>query len=428
MPTNPNIILSGNQMAPPQLPDVNAMMQTRTAGLENIYNIEQQRAEQAQTAQKEQEAALVEALTPAYAIAFKGGGTKEALTAAFGVLSPEFQAAIKPQFDKIMALPSDNLRMSALETSLVGSEPGRAIYASIPTENQRINAEIQRGQLEVSKAELAQRRAEAAAKAQRGNKMEYDYRDEVDAAGTPTGRVIAFPKYTYGEELPSGRVVGAGAVGAAPIGTEVPPRVTAPGAAPGAAPGVRVAPAKTAKEEDFTEREGKSLNFALRMIDSDNIANELEQEGTLTTDTISNFFLGAVRALPTVAGGNLAEQLESAFNAASPSMSPEEQRLARAQLDFVTAVLRSESGAEIKTSEFPSEYRKYFAVAGDEGNPKLLADKKRARQNAIKGMKAQAGKRGTKEIDRIVGETGVTATPPAPGVTLDGFEYQGVED
>jgi hypothetical protein len=155
MVTDPNIILSGNRMAAPRLPDVNAMMQTRTAGMENIYDIEQQRAEQAKTAQKEQEAALVEALTPAYAIAFKGGGTKEALTAAFGVLSPEFQAAIKPQFDKIMALPSDNLRMSALETSLVGSEPGRAIYASIPTENQRINAEIQRGQLRVAEKKLA---------------------------------------------------------------------------------------------------------------------------------------------------------------------------------------------------------------------------------------------------------------------------------
>ena len=432
MVTNPNIILSGNQMAQPRLPDVNAMMQTRTAGLENIYNIEQARAEQARVAQKELEAEALKALSPAIAAAFSDP-SDAGLDAALALVPPQYQSAAKAQLDQIRALPDINKRKGLIRAGLVQDEAGRTLLAQLePTAAQRMTADIQRGHLELSKAELAQRRAEAAAEAQRGNKMEYDYRDEVDAEGTPTGRVIAFPKYTYGEELPSGRVVGAGAVGAAPIGTEVPPRVTAPGAAPGAAPetapGVRVAPAKTAKEEDFTEREGKSLNFALRMIDSDNIANELEQEGTLTTDTISNFFLGAVRALPTVAGGNLAEQLESAFNAASPSMSPEEQRLARAQLDFVTAVLRSESGAEIKTSEFPAEYRKYFAVAGDEGNLKLLADKKRARQNAIKGMKAQAGKRGAKEIDRIVGETGVTATPPAPGVTLDGFEYQGVED
>ena len=48
MVTDPNIILSGNQMAQPRLPDVNAMMQTRTAGMENIYALEQQRAAQAQ--------------------------------------------------------------------------------------------------------------------------------------------------------------------------------------------------------------------------------------------------------------------------------------------------------------------------------------------------------------------------------------------
>lgn len=348
--------------------------------------------------------------------------------AAYNLLPPEIQSGVKGQIDRLLAMPSDDLRLSALEASMAGSEMGRTLLDRVLTPYQEGMLGVQRGQLEQSKQRLAFDIAEA----RRGNKMEYDYRDEVDAAGTPTGRVIAFPKYTYGEELPSGRVVGAGAVGAAPIGTEVPPGVTAPGAAPGAAPeaapGVRVAPAKTVKEEDLTEQEGKALNFALRMIDSDNIANELEQEGTLTTDAVSNFFVGVARAFPTVAGGNLAEQLENAFNVVARSMTPEEQRLARAQLDFVTAVLRSESGAEIKTSEFPAEYRKYFAMAGDEGNSKLLADKKRARQNAIKGMKAKAGKRGAKEIDRIVGETGVTATPPAPGVTLDGFEYQGVED
>ena len=209
MVTDPNIILSGNQMAQPRLPDVNAMMQTRTAGMENIYAIEQQRAAQAQTAQKEQEAALVEALTPAYAIAFKGGGTKEALTAAFGVLSPEFQAAIKPQFDKIMALPSDNLRMSALETSLVGSEPGRAIYASIPTENQRINAEIQRGQLEVSKAELAQRRAEASAAGPKVSFRETDAEGNVrmyDAAGKEIGMLPKAGKPAAAAEGDAGKV------------------------------------------------------------------------------------------------------------------------------------------------------------------------------------------------------------------------------
>lgn len=161
MVTDPNIILSGNQMAQPRLPDVNAMMQTRTAGMENIYALEQQRAEQQRAAQKEQEAALVEALAPAYATAFKGGGSREAITAAYDLLPPEIQPNVKGQIDRLLAMPSDDLRLSALEASMAGSEMGRTLLNRIPTEIQRMNAEIQRGQLELSKAELEQRRAEA---------------------------------------------------------------------------------------------------------------------------------------------------------------------------------------------------------------------------------------------------------------------------
>ncbi len=161
MAIDPNIILSGNQMAAPRLPDVNAMMQTRTAGMENIYALEQQRAEQAKTAQKEQGAALVEALAPAYATAFKGGGSREAITAAYDLLPPEIQSGVKGQIDRLLAMPSDDLRLSALEASMAGSEMGRTLLDRIPTKIQEINAQIQQGQLEVSKAELAQRRAEA---------------------------------------------------------------------------------------------------------------------------------------------------------------------------------------------------------------------------------------------------------------------------
>jgi hypothetical protein len=190
MVTNPNIILSGNQMAQPRLPDVNAMMQTRTAGLENIYGIEQQRAEQAKTAQKEQEAALIEALAPAYATAFKGGGSREAITAAYDLLPPEIQPGVKGQIDRLLAMPSDDLRLSALESSMAGSEAGRTLLNRIPTEIQRMNAEIQRGQLEVSKAELAQRRAEASATGPKVAFRETDAEGNVrmyDAAGNEIG-------------------------------------------------------------------------------------------------------------------------------------------------------------------------------------------------------------------------------------------------
>lgn len=154
MPIDPSIPLSGNALAPVQLPDFNAMTQTRTAGLENMYKIERQRSEDAAAQAKAQQEALVEALAPAYAAAFKGGGTKEALMAGFSLLPPEIQSAVRPQIDKMLALASDNQRLNALEGTLTTSEPGRAILARIMTPYQSETLGIQRGQNELRSRQL----------------------------------------------------------------------------------------------------------------------------------------------------------------------------------------------------------------------------------------------------------------------------------
>lgn len=213
MVTDPNIILSGNQMAQPRLPDVNAMMQTRTAGMENIYALEQQRAAQQQTAQKEQEAALIEALAPAYATAFKGGGSREAITAAYDLLPPEIQSGVKGQIDRLLAMPSDDLRLSALESSMAGSEAGRTLLNRIPTEIQRMNAEIQRGQLEVSRANAAREAAEASRPA------------AGDYATVETAQGVFILNKKTGELVPA--TVGVPA-GEGPIDVEAPPQVLQP--------------------------------------------------------------------------------------------------------------------------------------------------------------------------------------------------------
>jgi hypothetical protein len=425
MVTDPNIILAGNQMAQPRLPDVNAMMQTRTAGLENIYQIEAGRQEQAKADAKAQEDAAVEALLPAYAHAFKTGDMRGALK----FVPPQYQDGLLPYVEALDGRPLEEIQ-SALTGSLVTSEPGRAFLENL---NRVTTAGIQQGQLDVSRQDLALRRQKQALDAR--GEGEWTWTEGVDASGN-----LAFAWVNpRTRQVEMADVTGGAAPGATPAPDVVTPRQPMPGmpdVAPppaGAAqpPAFRPKP-KAEKEDDFTEREGKSVNFAIRMADSDAVTNELEAEGVVTTDTLSNFFTGFANAFPTVAGANLATQLENAFNAAMPTLSPEEQRLAGAQLDFITAVLRSESGAEIKGSEFPAEYRKYFAVAGDTNNPKLLGDKKRRRRNAIEGMKAQAGKRGRAEIDRIIAEQGAGApaatVPTAPGATVDGFEYQGVEE
>jgi hypothetical protein len=61
----------------------------------------------------------------------------------------------------------------------------------------------------------------------------------------------------------------------------------------------------------------------------------------------------------------------------------------RAKEDFISAVLRKESGAAISEGEFAREDRKYFPQPGD--GAKVLADKAKARQIAIQSMERTAG-------------------------------------
>jgi len=157
MRTNPNIILSGNQMAAPQLPDVNAMTQTRTAGMENIYALEQQREAQAQAAQKEQaaaqEAALTQALLPAYTYGIQTGD----IAGAFDLVPPEMQANLAPYVQALEGKNPEEVR-SALIGSLSASKAGQEALAAIQRAE---TAGIQRGQLELSRQRLAQDAATA---------------------------------------------------------------------------------------------------------------------------------------------------------------------------------------------------------------------------------------------------------------------------
>lgn len=157
MAIDPNIILSGNQMAQPRLPDVNAMMQTRTAGLENIYKIEQQRAEQAKTAQKEQEAAqeaaTLNALLPAYTYGIQTGD----IAGAGNLVPPEMRPQIQQYIDALTGKSPEEVQ-AALIGSLSSSPAGQAALEAI----QRAAAvDVQRGQLDVSKQRLAFDIAEA---------------------------------------------------------------------------------------------------------------------------------------------------------------------------------------------------------------------------------------------------------------------------
>jgi len=69
--------------------------------------------------------------------------------------------------------------------------------------------------------------------------------------------------------------------------------------------------------------------------------------------------------------------------------SAEQQQVDAARRNFVTAVLRKESGAAISPSEFYNESQKYFPQPGD--SDAVIAQKRHARDTAIKAMEIQAG-------------------------------------
>jgi len=67
--------------------------------------------------------------------------------------------------------------------------------------------------------------------------------------------------------------------------------------------------------------------------------------------------------------------------------SKDDQLFAQAQNDFVSAVLRPESGAAISDKEREAEKVKYFPMPGD--TPQVIAQKAEARQREIAGLVAQ---------------------------------------
>lgn len=60
-----------------------------------------------------------------------------------------------------------------------------------------------------------------------------------------------------------------------------------------------------------------------------------------------------------------------------------------AKRNFISAVLRKESGAAISPTEFSEANKLYFEQPGDD--PSVMAQKQQARADAIEGMKLQAG-------------------------------------
>jgi hypothetical protein len=183
---------------------------------------------------------------------------------------------------------------------------------------------------------------------------------------------------------------------------------------PGAAPsggdrgaigvtGDRVGPATPligTKDKALTESQGNATAFGMRMKDSHAALKDLENKGVTNTGVIGGTVGGVVGLVPFV-GDKLTAGVDNIYNVLPQVLggySPEQQKVLNGRINFVTALLRKESGAAISPSEFSTAEKLYFPRPGDDAA--VVKQKQNARDLAIKAMKVQAGP-GAKAIDEL---------------------------
>jgi hypothetical protein len=154
----------------------------------------------------------------------------------------------------------------------------------------------------------------------------------------------------------------------------------------------------------LTEAQGNSVAFGARAIEANRIVTELEKAGTTNTGIIRGAIGGTVGMAPFV-GEKMQQSVQSAMNvlpgfAGGPNQM--QQQTDQGRRNFISAVLRKESGAAIPTDEYANEEKKYFPQVGD--GPKVIQQKQKARELAIEALKAQAGPSGVRQINQITSQ------------------------
>ena len=155
----------------------------------------------------------------------------------------------------------------------------------------------------------------------------------------------------------------------------------------------------------LTEAQGNAVAFGARAMEANRIVTDLEKQGFRNTGAIRTA-IGGVAGMTPFVGEQLEQGVRSTFNVAPTFLggtNEQQQQVEQARRNFVSAVLRKESGAAIGVDEYKNEERKYFPQAGD--TEKVIEQKQKARELAIEALKAQAGPSGVRQINQITGQT-----------------------
>jgi hypothetical protein len=145
------------------------------------------------------------------------------------------------------------------------------------------------------------------------------------------------------------------------------------------------------KSTALTESQGNATAYGMRMKEANAVLEPLEKAGKTNTGLIKGVVGGTVGLVPFI-GEKLEDASGSIFNALPRvlgGLSPEQQQVMQARINFITAILRKESGAAIGANEFATAEKNYFPKPGDDAA--AIAQKQQARKTAIRAMEIQAG-------------------------------------
>jgi hypothetical protein len=148
----------------------------------------------------------------------------------------------------------------------------------------------------------------------------------------------------------------------------------------------------------LTESQGNATAYGMRMAEANKLLTDLEKKGVTNTGILRSAIGGTVGLTPFI-GDKLQEATNALINPLPTFLggpSAQQQQVDQARRNFITAVLRKESGAAIGASEFANEEKKYFPQTGD--TDAVIKQKQDARELAIKAMGIQAGPQGARNI------------------------------
>jgi hypothetical protein len=136
----------------------------------------------------------------------------------------------------------------------------------------------------------------------------------------------------------------------------------------------------------LTDAQGNATAFGMRAKESNALLSQLEQGGTKNTGVLRSAVASTFGMTPFI-GEKLEQGVSSAMNGLPSALggpNAAQQATEQARRNFVTAVLRKESGAAISPGEFATESLKYFPQPGDTDS--VIRQKQNARETAVKAL------------------------------------------